>query len=135
MCVCFLFLIRVRNGPDDRQPLRAGVINPCRRCAATSNCYGDELNYCITPQPIPRVDWGLFVAERKLVVLKLRRAELTYLCDDLLSMICLKLDDVFYVRTRDERALTVRDLSEGKIKMPDPPGMQIRKHLFFERDD
>ena len=96
---------------------------------------GDKLNYCITPQPIPRVDWGLFVAERKLVVLKLRRAELSYVCDDLLSMICLKLDDVFYVRTRDERALTVRDLSEGKIKMPDPPGMQIRKHLFFERDD
>ena len=45
---------------------------------------GDKLNYCITPQPIPRVDWGLFVAERKLVVLKLRRAELTYIY----AMIC-----------------------------------------------
>ena len=26
---CVFFLIRVRCGPDDRQPLRAGVINPC----------------------------------------------------------------------------------------------------------
>ena len=119
-------------------PLRRAVFGPAFLCASrrhTGLDNGDKLNYCITPQPISRVDWGLFVAERKLVVLKLRRAELTYLCDDLLSMICLKLDDVFDVRTRDERALTVRDLSEGKIKMPDPPGTQIRKHLFFERDD
>ena len=62
----------------------------------------------------------------------LRRANL--ICDDLLSIICLKLDDVFYVRMEDDRAITVRDLSDGKVLMPSPPGMQLRRHLFERRD-
>ena len=72
------------------------------------------------------------MAERKLVVMKLRRADL--ICDDLLSMVCLKLDDVFHVRTEGDRAITVRDLSNGKMIMPEPPGVQVRRHLFEERD-
>ena len=93
---------------------------------------GDKLNYCVTPEPILRVDWDLYVAERKLVVIRMRRANL--ICDDLLSMICLKLDDVFYVRTEGDRAITVRDLSNGKMLMPEPPGVQVRRYLFEERD-
>ena len=54
--------------------------------------------------------------------------------DDLLSMLCLKLDDVFYVRTEGDRAITVRDLSNGKMLMPEPPGVQLRRHLFEERN-
>jgi hypothetical protein len=93
---------------------------------------GDKLNYCVTPQPIRRTDWGLYVSECKLVVLKMRRADL--IIDDLLSMLCLKLDDVFYVRTEGDRAITVRDLSNGKMLMLEPPGVQLRRHLFEERN-
>eukprot|EP01043_Picozoa_sp_COSAG02_P113186 COSAG02_NODE_49426_length_327_cov_0.491228_1_plen_82_part_01 len=33
---------------------------------------GDKVNYmyCVTPQPIQRTNWGLYVSECKLVVLK-----------------------------------------------------------------
>ena len=49
---------------------------------------GDKVNYmyCVTPQPIQRTNWGLYVSECKLVVLKMRRADL--IIDDLLSMLC-----------------------------------------------
>ena len=29
-----------------------------------------------------------------------------------------------------DRAITVRDLSNGKMLMPEPPGVQVRRHLF-----
>eukprot|EP01043_Picozoa_sp_COSAG02_P032328 COSAG02_NODE_2155_length_9651_cov_112.913544_5_plen_108_part_00 len=76
-------------------------------------------------RPIGAGLWGLYVSECKLVVLKMRRADL--IIDDLLSMLCLKLDDVFYVRTEGDRAITVRDLSNGKMLMPEPPGVQLRR--------
>jgi hypothetical protein len=96
----------------------------------TVNCYGPgKLDYCVTPEPIRRTDWGLYVSECKLVVLKMRRADL--IIDDLLSMLCLKLDDVFYVRTEGDRAITVRDLSNGKMLMPEPPGVSFRQFTFI----
>ena len=47
---------------------------------------------------------------------------------------CDELCDVFYVRTEGDRAITVRDLSNGKMLVPEPPGVQVRRHLFEERD-
>ena len=34
------------------------------------------------------------------------------------------------MRTEGDRAITVRDLSNGKMLMPEPPGVQVRRHLF-----
>ena len=32
------------------------------------------------------------------------------------------------------RPITRRDLSNGKMLVPEPPGVQVRRHLFEERD-
>ena len=91
----------------------------------------DLTNYCITPEPIRFDDWGLIVARCKLIVIKLRQSEL--ICDDLLSMICQRIDDVFYMRTTgSDTYLSVRYFK--RFGMPEPPGVQVRRFLFGERD-
>ena len=82
---------------------------------------GDRHSYSITPEPIRRCDWGLYVARCKLTLMIVGRAELV--CDDLLFLICLKLDDIFYVRTGGDN-----------VAMPVLPGVRVRKCLFSERD-
>ena len=90
-------------------------------------------NYCITPEPICYDDWDLVVARCKLLLMKLCRTNM--ICNDLLSVICLRLDDVFHMRTTEARALiSVRDFDwfdAGKCwQMSEPPGIQVRRHLF-----
>ena len=82
---------------------------------------GDRHSYSITPEPIRRYDWGLYVARCRLTLMIVRRAEL--ICDDLLFLICLRLDDIFHVRTEGDN-----------VVMPTPPGVQVRKCLFGETD-
>ena len=82
---------------------------------------GDRHSYSITPEPIRRSDWGLYMARCKLTLMIVRRAEL--ICDDLLFLICLKLDDIFHVRTEGDN-----------VAMPMLPGVRVRKCLFGERD-
>lgn len=91
----------------------------------------DLNNYCITPEPIRFVDWGLIVARCKLIVIKLRQSEL--ICDDLLSVICQRLDDVFYMRTAGSNTFVgVRDF-DG-FELPEPPGVQVKRFLFEDTD-
>ena len=82
---------------------------------------GDRHSYSITPEPIRRCDWGLYVARCKLTLMIVRRANL--INDDLLFLICSSLDDIFHVRTRSD-----------SVAMPILPGVQVRKCLFGERD-
>jgi hypothetical protein len=91
----------------------------------------DLNNYCITPEPIRFVDWALIVARCKLIVIKLRQSKL--ICDDLLSMICQRLDDVFYMRTAGSNTfVSVRDFD--RFEIPEPPGVQVKRFLFEDTD-
>ena len=55
------------------------------------------------------------------LIMIVRRANL--ISDDLLFLICLKLDDIFHVRMEGDSAF-----------LPTLPGVQVRRCLFGERD-
>lgn len=78
----------------------------------------DVYNYYITPEPIRYEDWPLVVARLKPCMIQLRQADLS--CDDLLLMICAKIDDLFYASTTDD----------GKKLLPELPGVQVRRGLI-----
>ena len=89
---------------------------------------GDQQNYCITPEPICRADWGLMIARCRLMLMILRQANL--ICDDLLSIICLKLDDIFCIRAMDgcvDMRLVSDDETYAMLKLP---GISMRRCLF-----
>jgi len=52
------------------------------------------------------------------------------ICDDLLLMVCEKLDECYYT----DCAITVRDLADGKRMPPAYPGSMVRRHLLGDGD-
>ena len=112
------------------------AVMECRGTPIINRTSGVLLNvsaggdYFMTPEPMQRKDWLLAAAMYKLALMKIRGTDL--LSDDVLFMVCDAIDKCFYTDARSSFVVTVRDLAEGKDRMPPLlPGATVRTHLLY----